>query len=381
MGQAVCGGHAACSGRRSTAAVLLFVLLLITGCTSEGTSGQALTLGLSYDGFFSVATAPVKTGVRVEKGERILILGLHEVNFGGGVLGIGAPVFGADGDQSLDATFPMPHLRKYSLGYRIGDGPWLQGAVSTAPGLVADRAGEVELAPNDTLLEDNTGAWTVKIYTWRWVLTGYADADDDRLRDDTERSIGTRTDRRDTDGDGLHDGAETLAYDTDPLNERTGNNPLLDWGTVSVEMNDGDANPDPNRYPDCWGCPVPRERSDDTTDTDGDGIWDAVERMDGSDPLRSNSDKDGLSDWDERRWVGSDPVDADTDDDGLSDGEEIRRFGSSPFAWDTDKDKVIDIDEVVARTSPRKWDSDGDGQSDWNEINLTKTDPTVPDPS
>ena len=59
-----------------------------------------------------------------------------------------------------------------------------------------------------------------------------------------------------------------------------------------------------------------------------------------------DSDKDGLSDWDEINVYRTDPNRADTDGDGLNDGDEV----------------------AVHRTDPVRADSDGDGVSDGVEV-------------
>jgi hypothetical protein len=83
-------------------------------------------------------------------------------------------------------------------------------------------------------------------------------------------------------------------------------------------------------------------------DTDGDGVSDADERANGTDPTNVDSDGDGLADADDPA-----PNIADGDGDGLTDGEELA-LGSDP----------------------NKADSDGDGKSDGEEFE-NGTDPTV----
>jgi PKD domain/Bacterial TSP3 repeat/Right handed beta helix region len=61
---------------------------------------------------------------------------------------------------------------------------------------------------------------------------------------------------------------------------------------------------------------------------------------------RTDTDRDGLSNWTEVNRTKTNPRKADTDGDGLSDGAEVNR----------------------TKTSPRKVDSDGDGYSDGKEI-------------
>ena len=66
---------------------------------------------------------------------------------------------------------------------------------------------------------------------------------------------------------------------------------------------------------------------------------------------RQDTDKDGLSDYDEVSWTMSswhttDPNDADSDDDGLSDGEEEIIYGTSPNSKDSDGDGIPDKDDL-----------------------------------
>lgn len=57
-------------------------------------------------------------------------------------------------------------------------------------------------------------------------------------------------------------------------------------------------------------------------DEDGDGLSDAREAEEGTDPSNPDSDGDGLNDGDEIA-AGTDPLDPDSDDDGILDGDEI----------------------------------------------------------
>ncbi len=59
-----------------------------------------------------------------------------------------------------------------------------------------------------------------------------------------------------------------------------------------------------------------------------------------------DSDGDGLSNPAESRW-GTDPIKMDTDDDGLMDGEEVNTHGTNPLAWDSDGDDLPDGWEVT----------------------------------
>nr|WP_162933214.1 Rib/alpha-like domain-containing protein [Corynebacterium lactis] len=94
-------------------------------------------------------------------------------------------------------------------------------------------------------------------------------------------------------------------------------------------------------------------------DTDGDGVPDAAEIADGTDPRNPDTDGDGLNDKQEKD-KNTDPKKADTDGDGINDGDEVSG-AKNPFKKPTD---------------PTKADSDGDGITDGKEIG-TVVDPTT----
>lgn len=136
------------------------------------------------------------------------------------------------------------------------------------------------------------------------------------------------------------------------------------------------------------------------TDTDGDGLSDAVEATgwtvrideDGkgtlserpvkSDAFDADTDHDGLCDAEESA-LKLDPRRSDTDGDGLTDGDEINRWGSSATNVDSDGDSTgnslfYDGAELrTFRTSPTLADTDGDGRSDFEEINQNGTNPLI----
>ncbi len=81
-------------------------------------------------------------------------------------------------------------------------------------------------------------------------------------------------------------------------------------------------------------------------DSDGDGLTDAEEDL----------DLDGQRDGNE-----TDRFDSDTDNDGLSDWQETVIYGSSPLSSDTDSDGASDgVDNCPADHNPGQSDSDGD---------------------
>ena len=77
--------------------------------------------------------------------------------------------------------------------------------------------------------------------------------------------------------------------------------------------------------------------------------------------LITDSDGDGLSDYQEINTYGTDPFDPDSDNDGLPDGEEVNAWNDHPTEdWDddTDGDGTINLKDI---------DSDGDGINDGTE--------------
>ena len=115
-----------------------------------------------------------------------------------------------------------------------------------------------------------------------------------------------------------------------------------------------------------------------SADTDDDGLTDYEEIVLGTNPLHFDTDGDGLTDGEEKTR-GTDPRNPDTDDDGLTDHEELG-LGTNPLVADTDGDGLTDADEVnLYHTPPQVADADGDGLSDGDEINLYHTPPLVAD--
>ncbi len=95
------------------------------------------------------------------------------------------------------------------------------------------------------------------------------------------------------------------------------------------------------------------------TDTDGDGLIDALELAAGSDPTVADTDGDGLSDAVEVGVLRSDPTSVDTDGDGLSDSMEYLH-GTDPTRADTDGDGLTDAAELRYGTDPLQQDA-GEG--------------------
>src|SRR2546427_1448851 len=132
-------------------------------------------------------------------------------------------------------------------------------------------------------------------------------------------------------------------------------------------------------------------------DTDGDGILDGTEATFwGTLPVARDSDGDGLTDDYEivphsltltlngvvttLAPFTTSPINADTDGDGLSDGEErslgVDRTITNPLSVDTDGDGLWDgftigthLGELTYNANATLTDTDGDTFSDWTEVN------------
>lgn len=121
------------------------------------------------------------------------------------------------------------------------------------------------------------------------------------------------------------------------------------------------------------------------SDSDGDGMPDAYEALNGFDPdvndAGDDADDDDFTNLEEY-LAGTNPNDNDSDNDGLFDGEE-GPAGTSPLNPDTDGDGLTDGSEVKTHgSSPLLVDTDSDGQSDGAEVQgngFTTSDPSDPE--
>jgi hypothetical protein len=122
-------------------------------------------------------------------------------------------------------------------------------------------------------------------------------------------------------------------------------------------------------------------------DADGDMLPDSKEAALGTDPLDSDSDDDHLSDGAEVDVYSTNPLNWDTDIDDLADTAELIMH-TDPHNTDTDQDTTPDGQEAGSAirdrlrsdsADPTSQDTDGDGASDYDELNLLRTDPWYPD--
>ncbi|HYH99095.1 Ig-like domain-containing protein, partial [Hyalangium sp.] len=126
-------------------------------------------------------------------------------------------------------------------------------------------------------------------------------------------------------------------------------------------------------------------------DSDGDGLSDAIEEANGTNPLDDDTDNDGIKDGTEdvsrdgRVDLGeTDPRKFDTDEDGLSDG--LERSLTAPEGDDTDLSAFVADTDPTTKTDPLVADSDNDelidGDEDANHngrLDADETDPNDPD--
>ena len=85
--------------------------------------------------------------------------------------------------------------------------------------------------------------------------------------------------------------------------------------------------------------------------------------------LSDDFDGDGLT-LIEEYDLDTNPFLSDSDTDGLSDYEEVNKYNTNPIKWDTDDDTMGDGTEVSAGLNPLSSDSDGDGIVDGNETTI-----------
>lgn len=115
------------------------------------------------------------------------------------------------------------------------------------------------------------------------------------------------------------------------------------------------------------------------TDTDGDGLTDYEElNITLTDPEKADTDGNGIIDSEEdpdedginnrdEIDLGTNPLSSDTDRDNLTDYEELYQYHTDPLLEDTDGDGLTDYDDVKLGFSPLLKDTDGNGIIDSEE--------------
>ncbi len=233
----------------------------------------------------------------------------------------------------------------------------------------------------------------------------------------------------DTDGDGLLDGIEPNLCDED--DDTDCSNPLDPTDADSFKDTDDDGLTDEQEQlgwlvsielcdvPGCTPSSTSYTAFPDPTegDSDFDGLPDLLEKILGTDPLLSDTDQDGILDYDEfadfaayqnlneqysgfflfgaaSQQIDTDPTSQDTDGDTLPDNfervdgwrvqaqgdTELREVNSDPLYEDTDLDGLDDYGEYEEKTDPTDADTDDDGTEDGTEVDVG-SDPLMPDVS
>jgi hypothetical protein len=120
-----------------------------------------LGCGGNDEGGFKVSRNEVRTGIQAQAGSVVHISSTGTVDFGGAVLGGGAPKLNADGDEEFaPTTYPAPELRKNSLIVKVGS-IWYQGGTDQV--FRPSESGEIVLAPNDDDPGNNSRGWRVNV--------------------------------------------------------------------------------------------------------------------------------------------------------------------------------------------------------------------------
>lgn len=181
-----------------------------------------------------------------------------------------------------------------------------------------------------------------------------------------------------------------LWFSDEPTNDPDGDDFDYDGLSNWDEVNTHQTNPlkwdsDDDGLPDDWEIEHGFSPNDDGStdpangangDADGDGLSNLFEYWYGADPNVTDTDGDGLNDFDEVFLYYTWPDEADVDGDGLNDYAEVITHGTDPWWWDTDEDTLSDGDEVLTHsTNPLEMDTDGDWM--WDDYELANNlDPT-----
>jgi len=202
---------------------------------------------------------------------------------------------------------------------------------------------------------------------------GASDYDGDGLSNSDERRIGTDERNADTDGDGLPDGYEHDGSRKVPTGWNASQVDILP--VTAFRTNPLKADTDADGLNDREEL-VTYKTNPINPDTDADNLKDGEEIARKTNPLEPDTDSDGLIDGDEVNTHRTDPLKADTDTDGLSDGDEIKKHNTNPTNMDTDADQLNDGEEVnVHKTNPSQKDTDSDGLMDGEEVKTYLTNP------
>jgi hypothetical protein len=132
-----------------------------SGTTESNTNPVPVPPASTTYGPFAISNQELKTQLVIPQAATVHVNAEGLIDFGGAVIGIGAPVLGPSGDNFATPTdYPAPNLRKNSLIVRVGS-TWYQGGSDET--FVPTEQGTLTLRPNDPHLEDNSRGWTVTV--------------------------------------------------------------------------------------------------------------------------------------------------------------------------------------------------------------------------
>ena len=212
-------------------------------------------------------------------------------------------------------------------------------------GVLGDGGGALDVGAVDLYANGSTAIYYEDLVFEHACGSLGGDEDGDTLDARTELLLGTSSCQADSDGDGLLDHEELFFFATDPTRGDTDGDGLRDGDEPTL----GYDPLDPDTLPD--GV------LDGEEDLDGDLLSNAHEiSIYESAPLNPDSDADGLLDGEEAN-LGTDPLRADTDDDGLPDSVDNCPTLPNPQQEDTDGDGAGDACDPII---PCFGDLDGD---------------------
>jgi hypothetical protein len=171
-------------------------------------------------------------------------------------------------------------------------------------------------------------------------------------------------------------------FTNDPNGDDFDYDGLTNWEEVSThQTNPLKWDSDDDGLPDWWEIEHGLDPNDDGSinpangangDPDGDGLTNEFEYWYGANPNLADTDGDGLNDFDEVFVYYSSPTSTDSDWDGLDDYAEVFTYDTDPSTWDTDGDTLSDGDEVLIHgTNPLDTDTDGDWM--WDDYELANS--------
>lgn len=137
----------------------------------------------------------------------------------------------------------------------------------------------------------------------------------------------------DNDNDGITNWIEIDFLNTSPDNDDTDKDGLPDKYEIASLQSD----------PTVSG-------TDATDDVDNDGLSNIDEYLNGTEPLKADSDSDGVSDYDELKVYKTNPIMTDTDEDGLDDYSELQ-LNLNPLLSKTHGD-VLDSEYKIEQSIP-----------------------------